>query len=475
MTPIFLKNMGNYDYGIWEIIASVVGYMGILDLGIKPAITRFTAKYEVEKNQSALKVMYSSALIFTIGMGIFLCLLLVCWGVFYPETLAPNNAETTKYTLVLIILAIQMLFMFPGYVPESILEGFQLYHLKNNITIFNSIVGAIILYFFISSSNALYLLALINAVGLSVKYVCYFIIVTRVKAIGLSPSISNISLSELKKLLSFGGKSFIQGIAYRIESVTDVLVIGAFIGPAVVPFYSIPANLISHIRNVGFTLTQAFMPQFSQLFASNDQEAIRKLYINASKWIITIMLPLSILAVIFGPDFITLWLGKEYGEESQLILLLLTIFTMIPLLDPFKSRYLTAINKHAILAKLFPIAAFINLSVSILLVNSFGVVGVAVGSIIPVVIFMPIYLRYSCKQLGITVYRYISEAIIPLIPANLILAFSSFYTVKFLEINHYYHLIGYSGLNFVLYLLCVFITLNNQEKTKLKKIVFKNK
>ena len=44
MTPVLVHNLGNYDYGIWEIIIAVIGYMGLLDIGMKPAIARFAAK-----------------------------------------------------------------------------------------------------------------------------------------------------------------------------------------------------------------------------------------------------------------------------------------------------------------------------------------------------------------------------------------------------------------------------------------------
>jgi len=470
MTPVFLQNMGNYDYGIWEIIASVVGYMGILDLGIKPAIIRFTAKYKVENNNSALREIYSSAFAFTLLMGIILCTTLICWGMFFPETLAPDSSSTTKYTLVLTILALQMLMMFPGYVPESLLEGLQQYSVKNNVTIVNSIIGASVLFYFISPNNALYLLALVNAVGLSIKYALYFYLVSRPKYGQLVPTVSYVSLAKIKQLLHFGGKSFIQGLAYQIESATDVLVIGYFLNPALVPLYSIPANLMGHIRNVGFTLTQAFMPKFSQLAAEKNSKATIDFYINASKWTIALILPISILAVIFGPAFISLWLGKEYGENSQLILLLLAIFTMLPFLDPVMERYLTAINKHAILAKLYPISALINLVASILLVNKFGIVGVALGSIIPLCILVPVYLVYSCKQLEITLYHYIKNVLVPLLVPNLVLVFLSFLMTNIYSFESYLSLI-FVGLGLIIFYggALWYLTLNRREKKVLKR------
>jgi O-antigen/teichoic acid export membrane protein len=467
MTPIFVKNLGNYDYGVWEIMASIVGYMGILDLGIKPAITRFSAQYNADNDMFKLKVMYSSALAFTSSIGVVLCCVLICWGVFYPESISETSNDIEKYSLVLIILGIQLLIVFPGYVPTSFLQGFQLFKVKNNVTLFNSIAGAFVLYLFITPENGLFLLALVNAIGLSTKSIAFFYIVYKEKQGALYPQVKNIKVSELIVLLKFGGKSFIQGLAFKIESVTDVLVIGYFIGPASVPLYSIPANLVNHLRNIGYTLTLALMPQFSELLAKKDKKAILNLYLNASKWVIFVMVPMCIFAVTFGPSFITIWLGNEYGENSQIILLLLVLFTVIPFLDPIQARYLTAINKHGILAKLFPISAFINITISIALVDSYGIYGVAFGSVVPVFIFTPIYLNYSCKHLGISVTEYLKSTIAPLFVPNILLLAAVIYTTYIINIDSYILLISCCIMNACFYLLLIWtFTLTKIEKRK---------
>src|SRR5690554_7401041 len=62
MTPVFVHNLGKYDYGLWEMIGAVIGYMGILDLGLRPAISRYAARHLAEKDETALQSVYMSAL-----------------------------------------------------------------------------------------------------------------------------------------------------------------------------------------------------------------------------------------------------------------------------------------------------------------------------------------------------------------------------------------------------------------------------
>ena len=72
MTPIFVHNLGEYDYGLWEMIGAVIGYMGILDLGLRPAISRYAAKHLAERDETALQAVYMSALVFMALVGLLL-------------------------------------------------------------------------------------------------------------------------------------------------------------------------------------------------------------------------------------------------------------------------------------------------------------------------------------------------------------------------------------------------------------------
>lgn len=425
MTPVFVYNLGKYDYGLWEMIGAIIGYAGMLNLGIQPAISRYAAKYKAEGDQSQLLIVFSSALFFMILTGMLLCLFCILWAAWFPNVLAPEGSPSERYAILLIIIGAQLLFAFPGQVAESYLEGFQKYYLKNNITIVNSVIGSTILYIFITPENGLLLLAGINAIGLSVKYVLFFLILFKPAYGAIRANLGNFSFPKLKELISFGVKSLIQGVATRIENMTDSLVIGFVLGPAAVPFYSIPANLVQHLRNLGWTLSHAFMPLFSGMSAMNDQEGIQRVYLMASKYVVGVILPMAAGMLILGAPFLGIWIGPEFEAQGQWIIAFLVIFTLLPLIDPFNSRYLTAINKHGIFARLTPIAAGINLGLSLVLVHQFGILGVAFASTVPAFIFVPIYLKYTCNELGIAVSRYLKESVLPCVVPALLLALSA--------------------------------------------------
>lgn len=47
-TPYMLRSMGQSEYGLYSLVASVVAYLTVLDLGMGNAVVRYTAKYRAE-------------------------------------------------------------------------------------------------------------------------------------------------------------------------------------------------------------------------------------------------------------------------------------------------------------------------------------------------------------------------------------------------------------------------------------------
>ena len=47
-TPMYMKYLGTSDYGINSLVQSIMGYVGMLNLGLGSAIVRYTIRYRAE-------------------------------------------------------------------------------------------------------------------------------------------------------------------------------------------------------------------------------------------------------------------------------------------------------------------------------------------------------------------------------------------------------------------------------------------
>jgi len=458
MTPILVSNLGRYDYGLWEMVIAVVGYMGILDMGIRPTVSRYAAMAVARDDERELSQIYATAWFYLLVVGCVLALALTYWGLMYPATLAEApQSDTSTYTLLLLILAAQLFLVFPAYTAESFMEAYQEYYLKNNITIINSIVGSAVIFYFIKPDNALLLLAGVNALGITSKYLFYVAYMQRKRRF-LRPSPKQFSWTKLRELFRFSLKTLVQGLSSRVENSTDTLVIGLILGPATVPLYSIPANLVNYIRSISSNLTHVFMPYFSGLAARSETRKTLEVYFVGSKLTLCAVSVMAIGVLVLGQSFLELWIGGDIADGAGPIIWILVAFTCLPLLNPYSFRYLTAINRHGVYAKWAPLAAAANLGISLILINPLGIYGVALGSLLPGLVFQPFILTVCCRHLGITVGSYVRSVILPcLLPSGVMLGVIVLLS-SYVEIVGYLELLAVAGLATVCFCCAALLT-----------------
>ena len=424
MAPFYLDMMGHHDYGLREMVLALIGYMGMMDLGMRPTVSRFASMHNAHGDRAQLIRVYATSLVFMILIGILLAVFFWLWAWWLPGILREDEgSETRKYALFLMIIGIQVMFAFPRFVAESFLEGLQRYYLKNVINISGTIAIAIVSYLYMTPENALLLFTGLSAAIALAKLILFCLMLTPAQVGAIYPDLRQFRWPQLREMLQFGLKSFIQGAAQKVETMSDRLVIGALLGPAMVPIYTIPFTLVGYVNSITMTLSHAFMPLFSDPNARGQAHRIKRVYLLSSKVLVGLVLPMGAGVCLVGGSFIAVWMKGQFDPETvNAIILLLALYIVVPKLNPFASRFLTAINEHGIFARVAPVAALANLGLSVWAVTEIGVVGAALGSVFPVFVVTPIFLRKACHHLGITMWLYVRRCLLPAVVPTLVMS-----------------------------------------------------
>jgi len=268
---------------------------------------------------------------------------------------------------------------------------------------------------------------------------------------------------------------FVQGASTDIINNTDNFIIAAFLGPAYIVFYAIPFALVRNIRMLILNITHAFLPLFSHLSAKDDKENILKYYITPSRYLVATVLLSGTMAALLGADFISLWIGERFRDNSTDVLYALILFIIVPLLNPFSSHYLTAIGEHKIFAQLEPVAAVSNIGISILLVEDYGLLGIALGSLIPVVIVHLVYLWRTCYWLDISVSTFIKQCWFPTILPTMICIFVTYNLQLWETIESYLWLFTVAGVGSITFVVTFLLLANSTDKEIIRKFLLKLK
>jgi O-antigen/teichoic acid export membrane protein len=422
LTPLYVKYLGVYDFGIWELVVATLGYTGLLDLGLGFSISRFIAKHRAERDHHALLVVFNTVTAFLSAIGVTLALITLSIAIWWPGVLAANSGLQYSHALFLAIIAVQLFITFPGIVAVGCLEGYQQYYTINFLTFIDTFVVLTGTLSFIAKTNALILLACTSTFSLVWKYVAYLVLLRKDPEYPLYFGRRYISGARLRSLLGFGIKGFVQGISNRIQSRSGVFIIGIFLGAASVPLFTVPANLVSYLGNITETGSTAFMPLFSALEAQGRRQEILPTYLFASKFLLAGIVLMAFGLLLLGPDFIALWVGPRFRTSATDLLPYMVIAALIANMNPFGARFLIALGRHGIYAKVAPLALALNLLIAVTLVKTVGMVGIVVGTIFAMLLIQSIALRVCCRLLHISVARYLERAVLPLVVPGLLMS-----------------------------------------------------
>src|SRR3954465_6588615 len=82
LSPFMVSHLGATRYGVWSLLEGLVGYLGLLDIGIRQAVNRYVAAHHAVREHEECGLIVSAALrlfgilgIVATGLSIALALL----------------------------------------------------------------------------------------------------------------------------------------------------------------------------------------------------------------------------------------------------------------------------------------------------------------------------------------------------------------------------------------------------------------
>jgi O-antigen/teichoic acid export membrane protein len=163
---------------------------------------------------------------------------------------------------------------------------------------------------------------------------------------------------------------------------TDTLLIGILLPIEAVTFYAIAANLARQASGLTSTVSYLIVPRVSAL-ASLGSSEVGKQILTVGKATTLMVGPVVVTFILRGESFIDLWMGPEYGTVSGQILAVLAVVVWFGSARAVATQSLIGLGKQRVLIPGFMAEAVTNVALSIALVQPLGVLGVAVGTLVP--------------------------------------------------------------------------------------------
>jgi O-antigen/teichoic acid export membrane protein len=408
MSPFLVRHLGDEVYGVWVLVGSLVGYLGLLDFGITPSTVKYVAEYRALGDQQAINRLITTSLTVYSFIGFTTLAVSAAFAVLFNRIFHTPLSFNTAAAVVL-ITGLNLALTFPATVFVGVLRGYQRYDLDGSVTTFSIIIRSVLIVVLIWQGYGILALAVVTF-AFDILRLFYLIRCAYKLNAEIAIKREFFDRAELRKLFGYSVFAFLMIVGKRLIFYTDAIVIGIFMSPAAITLYSIANRLVTYLLQVSETMG-VLTPTASDLGARNDQNAIKEMLILSTKYMLLVALPVAAVFFILGDRFIALWMGPEY-TGSTFILSILTIAVLAHLLEMPAHTVLLGLGKHKIVA-LFTLAqAIANLILSLVLVKPYGLEGVALGTTIPTVVFTLVAIViYFKNYLRVSLMEYASRSL----------------------------------------------------------------
>ena len=409
-TPYMLRMMGQSEYGLYSLVASVVSYLTVLDLGLGNAVIRYTAKYRAEgkiKEQYEMfgmfLVLYSIISVVALlgGIGLYLNV-----DSMFGSTM--TEVELSRARIMMVILIFNLVFTFPLSIFGGIMSAYERFVFPKVINIVRTILNTAIMIALLKMGYKAVAMVILQTVFNLTTLIINFLYCKYKLRIKIK--IGKFQWGFLREVAVYSFWIFLNVIMDRVYWSTGQFILGMVAGTVAIAVFAVAIQLQGMYMHFSSAISSVFLPKVTGMVAlRNNNSEISDLFIKTGRIQNIIMAMMLFGFVTFGHSFIVLWAGPEYND-AYLITCLFFVALYIPLIQNLGITILQARNQMKFRSLLYIGIATVALILQYYFAKLWGGIGCAIAIsgalLVGQGIIMNIY--YRVKQ-GIDIKRFWKE------------------------------------------------------------------
>ena len=344
-TPYMLRMMGQSEYGLYSLVASVIAYLTIMDFGFGNAIIRYTAKFRAEGRQQEQYAMFGMFLIlysvigilaFGAGLGLYFNV-----EALFGDTMTVVEVERAK--VLMIILIFNLAVTFPLSIFGAVVTAYEDFIFQKVVQIvrilLNTVVMICLLKMGYRAVAMVVVQTLFNLVTLLLNY--YYCR----RKIGIRIVFGRFRWGFLREVTVYSFWIFLNAIMDRIYWGTGQFVLGATVGTAAVAVFAVAIYLKDMYYSFSTSISGVFLPKVTAMITTGaSEQTVSDLFIRIGRIQYIVLAYVLSAFILLGRPFIALWAGEGY-DETYVIALMFFASTLIPMIQNLGITILQARNE----------------------------------------------------------------------------------------------------------------------------------
>lgn len=417
--PMLLRGIGQNEYGLYQMIGSIIAYLTVINTTLSAGATRYYTKYYVlgdEENMAntlgILKRIYRWASAFIVAATLIVS---VIFRQVYAQSFTAWELE--ECGLLLGVLAVNLIVTMSNTMSISVITAHEEFVFLRGTMLLTVVlqppVVMLAIHFFPYALSVCLVQLALNGICCAVQHEYAR------RSLGMDSRLRSFDRQLQSGILHLSAAVAIATVADQIFWKTDQLILGYVFGTSTVAVYAVGSQIVGVYMPLGTAISAVFLPRISELWHKNhDISAISALFTKVSRIVVYPLLAVLTGFIVFGQDFIELWAGEGYGVAYWVAVIELTPFT-VDVMQNVGLTILQVMNRYDFRAKMYFVAAVLNIGLTVALVKPYGCLGAAFASGIAILMSSGFILNwYYAKRVGLNMgayWRSITRQIIPMV------------------------------------------------------------
>ncbi len=418
-TRLILEALNISDYGVYSVVASVVGMFGYLANSLVVTTQRYLSYYYGVGNKGFAKKVFANSLLVHILICTTFCTILLPIGDLVIGSFLNINPDRMNAALVVYYVTILMLVMTIGLTP------FKALLIANENIIYISIVEVIdgilkvglaiaLLYLDVDKLTFYALMLLAIMIINFILYLGYCHIRYEESCISLKGSI--IDKQCMKQIVGFAGWTTFGLLAGLSQTQGTAIILNKIYGTVMNASFGIASQVNGAIRFVSTSILNAMNPQIMKAEGQGDRDKMLSLAGKESKFSSALMLLISIPLMYEMPHILAFWL-KEVPQNTEIFCNVLLIAFIIDQTTLGLHAANQAIGKIKIYTIVTTLPKILLIPLMWIVLKKTGNLNMAMACHISIELLVAAFrLPYMHYTAGLNVKSYLRCIIFPLLP-----------------------------------------------------------
>ncbi len=380
-TPIFLRYLGQNEYGVYSVATAVIAFLTMLDLGFGQTLVRFYVKYRAEDDPKKADRCAGAFLLMYLVLGAAaLAIGLVLAKGFLPllfgQKFTPAELDTLRS--VLSVLVLNLALSLPLSVFSSLITAYERFAFVKGANIVSTLLTYGGIYLVLASGcRSLAIAVVTTVVSIAVKSFIAWYCVGKQK---VKLTFARPEKEMLRSIFAFSFFIFLNILIDQLYASTDKFLLGALCGTASVTVYTVGVQFNASFQQLSTAISGVFLPQVTRMYAQGAKGAdFSPLFLRIGRLQYVLLSFVLTGFIAFGRQFILL-LGGEQNAMSYWIALIIMVPGIVPLSQNVGMTITQAMNKHRFRSLSYLVLAVLNVLLSIPLCRMWEGVGAAIGT-----------------------------------------------------------------------------------------------